>query len=84
MTERSSSAANSHMRRTDEYVERAARTLVAGSSARGGRRRVVNAAARHAVNFQTWRSLVRDGGVSRAQAVALASALVLAAQGPLR
>ncbi len=72
-------AADVHMRRTDEYVEQAARTLVAPS-----RRRVLNAAARHAVDFQTWRSLVRDGGVSRAQAVKLASAVVLAAQGPLR
>jgi AcrR family transcriptional regulator len=76
--------ANVHMWRTDEYVEQAAGTLVAGSPVRGGRRRVLNAAARHAVDFQTWRSLVRDGGVSRAQAVKLASALVLAAQGPLR
>ena len=72
-------AVDVHMRRTDEYVERAARTLAAGA-----RRRVVNAAARHAVDFRTWRSLVRDGGVSRAQAVKLASAVVLAAQGPLR
>jgi len=71
---------DSQMRRSDEYLEDAARTLTGG----GRRRRVVNAAARHAVDFQTWRSLVRDGGVSRAQAVALASAMVLAAQGPLR
>jgi AcrR family transcriptional regulator len=70
---------DSHMHRIDAYVEQAARTLVAGS-----RRRVVNAAARHAVDFQTWRSLAREGGVSRAQAVKLASAVVLAAQGPLR
>lgn len=75
---------NSHMHRTDEYVEQAARTLASRWVARGGRRRVLNAAARHAVDFQTWRSLVRDGGVSRAQAVKLASALVLAAQSPLR
>jgi hypothetical protein len=45
---------------------------------------VLNAAAWHAADFQTWRSLVRDGGVSRAQAVKLASAVVLAAQGTLR
>src|SRR4051812_38631330 len=72
-------AADVHMRRTDEHVEHAAKTLVAGA-----RRRVVHAAARHAVDFQTWRSLVRQGGVSRAQAVKLASAVVLAAQRPLR
>ena len=69
---------DTHMRRSDEYVAQAAKTLG------GGRRRVVNAAARHAVDFQTWRSLVREGGVSRAQAVKLASAVVLAAQGALR
>ena len=69
---------DTHMGRIDEFVEQAARTLG------GGRRRVLNAAARHAVAFQTWRSLARDGGVSRAQAVKLASAVVLAAQGPLR
>jgi len=41
----------------------------------------VAAAARHAVDFATWWSLARDGGVSRAQAVDLASALVLRAAG---
>jgi AcrR family transcriptional regulator len=67
-----------------DYVDAAARTLAIGWPVRGGRRRVLGAAVRHAVDFHTWRSLVREGGVSRAQAVRLASALVLAAQGPLR
>jgi AcrR family transcriptional regulator len=73
---------DSRMRRTDAYMEEAARTLAAGFPARGGRRRVLGAAVRHAVDFQTWRSLVREGGVSRAQAVRLASALVDAALAP--
>jgi AcrR family transcriptional regulator len=73
---------NSHMRRTDDYIAEAGRTLAAGFAARGGRRHVLSAAVRHAVDFGTWRSLVRDGGVSRAQAVRLACALVEAALGP--
>ena len=39
------------------------------------------AAARHAVDFQTWRALVLDGGLSRGQAVELASAMVRRAAG---
>jgi AcrR family transcriptional regulator len=63
------------------FVEDAAEALAAPWGVRGGRRAVVAAAARHAVDFATWRSLARDGGVSRAQAVDLASALVLRAAG---
>src|SRR3954466_11913517 len=33
------------------------------------RRRTISGALRHAVDFQTWRSLTRDGGLSRSQAV---------------
>ena len=39
------------------------------------------AAARHAVDFHTWRSLARDGGVSRAGVVELTSAMVSRAAG---
>ena len=59
-----------------DYLDGAARALAAGWGARGGRRAVLLAAARHAVDFQTWRSLARAGGVSRATAVELAAALV--------
>lgn len=59
-----------------EYLDVAAGALAAGWGARGGRRRVLAAAARHAVDFRTWRSLAADGGVSRAAAVELASAMV--------
>ena len=39
------------------------------------------AAARHVVDFHTWRSLARDGGVGRAGVVELASAMVSRAAG---
>ena len=63
------------------FVEDAARALAAGWGARGQRRAVVAAAARHAVDFATWRSLAREGSVSRARAVDLTSAMVLRAAG---
>jgi AcrR family transcriptional regulator len=55
------------------YLDDAARALASGW---GGRRQVVLAAARHAVDFHTWRSLAHEGGVSRQQTVELASAMV--------
>jgi AcrR family transcriptional regulator len=58
------------------FLDEAGRVLESGWGARGRRRRMVAAAARHVVDFQTWRSLVRDGGVSRSQAVELAAAMV--------
>ena len=64
------------MRLMNDYVEEAGRTLASGWPARGGRRKVLNAAVRHAVDFHTWRSLAKAGGLSRAQAVTLAGALV--------
>ena len=63
------------------YLDAAADALAAGWSARGGRRRVLHAATRHAVDFRTWRSLARDGGISRAAVVELASAMVSRASG---
>ena len=50
--------------------------LVAGWDVRGPRRAMLVAATRHAVDFSTWRSLARDGGVRRAGVVELASAMV--------
>lgn len=49
-----------------------------------GRRKLVTAATRHAVAFQTWQSLAGNGEISRAQAVELASAVVLRAAEPPR
>jgi AcrR family transcriptional regulator len=58
-----------------EYLAEAARVLGRGRP----RRRAVRAALRHAVDFRTWRSLAREGGLSRAQTIALMTALVDAA-----
>jgi AcrR family transcriptional regulator len=41
-----------------------------------GRNPMLAAATRHAVDFHTWRSLARDGGISRQGVVELASAMV--------
>ena len=57
---------------TEEYLDEVRRRLGAGRP----RRKTVTAAIAHAVDFRTWQSLVRDGGLSRAQAVRLMSALV--------
>jgi AcrR family transcriptional regulator len=58
------------------YLDDAARVLAAGWGARGGRRALVVAAARHAVDFHTWRSLARENGVRRSAVIELASAMV--------
>jgi AcrR family transcriptional regulator len=58
-----------------DYLENAGRVLGRGRS----RRRPAAAALRHAIDFRTWRSLARDGGLSRSQAVKLMVALVDAA-----
>jgi AcrR family transcriptional regulator len=58
------------------YLDEAAAALAAGWGARRARKAMVLAAARHAVDFRTWRSLARDGRVSRAGAVELTSAMV--------
>ena len=63
------------------YLDDAAHTLAAGWGARGGRRPMLLAATRHAVDFHTWRSLAHDGGVSRAGVVELTSAMVARAAG---
>lgn len=63
------------------YLDEAADALAAGWGARGERRRVLLAAARHTVDFRTWRSLARDGQVSRAAVVDLAWAMVSRASG---
>ena len=48
---------------------------------RAGAGDAVLEAALHAVDFHTWRSLAREGGVSRERAVELTSAMVLRAAG---
>ena len=63
------------------YLDDAARVLAASWGARGRRRAMLVAASRHAVDFHTWRSLARDGGLRRAEAIELASAMLLRAAG---
>jgi len=58
------------------YLDEAADALAAGWGARAARRRVVLTAARHAVDFHTWRSLTRGGEIDRAAVVELASAML--------
>lgn len=65
-----------------DWLDEAAAILAAGWPVRGRRRRVLEAATRHAVDFGTWRSLA--GSLSRAEAVELAAALVEAAATPPR
>jgi AcrR family transcriptional regulator len=54
------------------YLEEVRRVLAAGFP----RRKAVNAAIAHAVDMNTWRSLVRDGGLKRGQAIDLVGAMV--------
>ena len=58
------------------YLDHAAGALADGWGVRGGRRRVLLAATRHAVDFHTWRSLTRQNGISREAVVELASAMI--------
>ncbi|HEX8688694.1 MAG TPA: helix-turn-helix domain-containing protein [Solirubrobacterales bacterium] len=53
--------------------------ILRGRPERGARRRRVEAAIGHAVSFPTWRSLVREQGLARAEAVELMCGLVAAA-----
>ena len=57
----------------------AAETLTAGRRERGARKRRVEVAVAHAIDFQTWASLVRDGGLGDAEAVELMLGTVAAA-----
>jgi hypothetical protein len=59
------------------YLDAAADTLMAGRGIRGAARRRTRAAIGHALAFSTWRSLVREQGLSQAEAAELASGFVL-------
>jgi len=58
------------------WFSEAAATILRGRPERGKQRRRVEAAAGHAIGFQTWRSLVREGRLSSTDAVALMMGLV--------
>ena len=67
-----------------DYVSGIQADLVRDRRLRGTRRRRVQAAVGHALDFTTWRSLVRDHGLDDADAVALMCGLVQAAAAPPR
>ena len=58
------------------YMEAAQATLLAGRRLRGRAAKRARAAIGHATAFTTWRSLVRRGGCTNAEAVALMCSLV--------
>jgi AcrR family transcriptional regulator len=64
------------------FLEAAVSVLTVGWKSRGRRRLLLRTAVRHALDFQTWRSLTAGGEIGRADAVALAAALVEAAARP--
>jgi AcrR family transcriptional regulator len=61
--------------------DRVARALVQGFGGRGRARRRLDAAARHAVSFWTWRSLTVDQGLTDGEAAELAIRFVIGAVG---
>jgi hypothetical protein len=63
------------------FLDEAAEALIAGRQVRGGRRRRLRGAVRHALAFSTWRSLSANG-IERSDAVKLSTALVEAASRP--
>jgi AcrR family transcriptional regulator len=60
----------------EDFLDEAVVVLAAGRSNRGRKRTVLVAALRHALDFQTWRSLTGSGRITRGEAVALVGALV--------
>ena len=60
------------------YFAAARDTLMAGRKLRGAARRRTQAALGHAIAFSTWKSLVREEGLSEADAAVLVCALVAA------
>jgi AcrR family transcriptional regulator len=64
------------------YFAAARDTLMAGRRLRGRARRRTQAALGHATTFSTWKSLVRDQGLSDADAALLARGLVSGAVRP--
>jgi AcrR family transcriptional regulator len=65
-----------------DYIQTAQETLMAGTRARGVARRRVFAATGHALNFTSWRSLVREQRLGDTQAADLMCRLVRAASRP--
>jgi AcrR family transcriptional regulator len=68
----------------EDYQAEVAEILASGWPARGRRRLIVAAALRHAIAFETWRSLKSNDGITRSEAVELVTSLVDAAAAPRR
>jgi AcrR family transcriptional regulator len=66
----------SNLQPFNDFVARAAKVLSTGWGVRGRRKRMLDAAVRHAVDFGTWQSLVGVGALSREDAVTLMARLV--------
>jgi AcrR family transcriptional regulator len=71
-------AVDAAMAGRDAYLDAVAKSLLGGRPERGARRRLVRAAVAHALEFATWRSLVRRQGLSTADAVDLMTRLLIA------
>jgi AcrR family transcriptional regulator len=69
-------AMRSASERMGGWFAEAVATILRGRPERGARRRRVEAAVAHSVSFFTWRSLVRDQGLSDSEAVDLMHGLV--------
>jgi AcrR family transcriptional regulator len=69
-------ALDERMKLRDAYFAAALETLLRGRAERGARRRRARAAIAHALEFETWRSLVRRQGLGRDAAIELMSRLV--------
>jgi AcrR family transcriptional regulator len=63
----------------ERYLAETVDVLAAGWPSRGRSRSLLTAALRHAVDFQTWRSLATERHITRGNAVRLVTALVEAA-----
>lgn len=63
----------------EQYLAQAVEILTAGRRVQGRRRRLLTAALRHVLDFQTWRSLTGNSQTSHADAVELATVFVEAA-----
>ena len=69
-------ALDEKLRGRDRYVAAAIETLLRGRPERGSRRRRTRAAIAHALEFETWQSLVRRQGLDRDDAIELMMQLV--------
>ncbi len=58
------------------YYDAAVEVLLAGRPERGRRRKLAQAAIAHALEYETWRSLVRRQGLDRGEAVEMGVRLV--------